>query len=76
MLNRLILKVTKFQLPPPKLLGTVVKNIFFGGGGYHGPPRQIGLRIIAVFFYRLLYRTLKIQEVPVDKMAIMFLSSS
>ena len=28
MLNRLILKVTKFQLPPPKRLGTVVKNIF------------------------------------------------
>ena len=30
MLNRLILKVTKFQLPPPKRLGTVVKNIFGG----------------------------------------------
>ena len=29
MLHRLILKVTKFQLPPPKRLGTVVKNIFF-----------------------------------------------
>ena len=29
--NRLILKVTKFQSPPPKRLGTVVKNIFFGG---------------------------------------------
>ena len=27
MLHRLILKVTKFQLPPPKRLGTVVKNI-------------------------------------------------
>ena len=27
MLNRLILKVTKFQLPPPKRLGTVLKNI-------------------------------------------------
>ena len=35
MLNRLILKVTKFQLPPPKHLGTVVKNIL---GGHHGPP--------------------------------------
>ena len=32
MLNRLILKVTKFQLPPPKRLGTVVKNIFGRGG--------------------------------------------
>ena len=42
MLNRLILKVTKFQLPPPKRLGTVVKNIL--GGGHHGPPCQIGLR--------------------------------
>ena len=27
MLNRLILKVIKFQLSPPKRLGTVVKNI-------------------------------------------------
>ena len=27
MLNRLILKVTKFQLPPLKRLGTVVKNM-------------------------------------------------
>ena len=35
MLNRLILKVTKFQLPPPKRLGTVVKNIL---GGHDGPP--------------------------------------
>ena len=37
MLNRLILKVTKFQLPPPKRLGTVVKNIL---GGHHAPPPQ------------------------------------
>ena len=36
--HRLILKVTKFQLPPPKRLSTVVKNIL--GGGH-----QIGLRI-------------------------------
>ena len=28
MLHRLILKVTKFQLPPPERLITVVKNIF------------------------------------------------
>ena len=44
MLNRLILKVTKFQLPLPKRLGTVVKNIL---GGHHAPPPpqcQIGLR--------------------------------
>ena len=35
MLRRLILKVTKFQLPPPRRLSTVVKNFFFfrGGGG-------------------------------------------
>ena len=32
MLHRLVLKVTKFQLPPPKLLSIVVKNIFLGGG--------------------------------------------
>ena len=33
--HRLILEVTKFQLPPPKRLSTVVKNIvfFWGGGG-------------------------------------------
>ena len=31
MLNRLILKVTKFKLPPLKRLGTVVKNILGGG---------------------------------------------
>ena len=40
MLHRLILKVTKFQLPPPKRWDTVAKNIV---GGYHGPPCQIGL---------------------------------
>ena len=43
MLNRLILKVIKFQLPPPKRLGTVVKNIL---GGHHGPPCQIGLTLL------------------------------
>ena len=34
MLRSLMLKVTKFQLPPPKRLSTVVKNIL---GGHHGP---------------------------------------
>ena len=34
MLHRLILKVIKFQLPPPKRLSTVVKNIL---GGHHPP---------------------------------------
>ena len=40
--HRLILKVTKFQLPPSKRLGTMVKNIL---GGHHAPPPQcqIGL---------------------------------
>ena len=33
--NRLILKVTKFQLPPAKRLGTVVKNIL---GAIISPP--------------------------------------
>ena len=42
MLHRLILKVTKFQLPPPKRLSTMVKNIL-GGPSCH-PPCQIGLR--------------------------------
>ena len=41
MLNRLILKVTKFRLPPPNCLGTVSKNIL---GGPSCPPCQIGLR--------------------------------
>ena len=41
MLNRLILKVTEFQLLPPKRLGTVVKNIL---GGIMAPaPCQRGL---------------------------------
>ena len=40
--HRLILKVTKFELHPPKRSGIVVKNIC-GGGGEHGPPCQIGL---------------------------------
>ena len=33
--DRLILKVTKFQLPPPERLSTLVKNIL---GGHHGTP--------------------------------------
>ena len=45
--HRLILKVTKFQLPPPKRLGTVVKNIL---GGHHCPPPcQIGLSCWKIF---------------------------
>ena len=54
MLNRLVLKVTKFQLPPPKRLGTVVKNIL---GGHHGPPCQIGLNSFwfAIFVPVILY---------------------
>ena len=40
MLHRLILNVTKFQLPTPERLGTVVKNIL---GSHHAPPPcQIG----------------------------------
>ena len=35
MVDSLILKVTKFQLPPPERLSTVVKNIL---GGHHAPP--------------------------------------
>ena len=42
MLNRLILKVTKFQLPPPKRLGTVIENIL-GAIMPPPPPCQIGL---------------------------------
>ena len=46
MLNRLILKVTKFQLPPSKRLGTVVKNIL---GGHHAPP-PCQIRLKEIFF--------------------------
>ena len=35
MLHRLILKVTKFQFPPPKRLGTVGRNMW---GKHHAPP--------------------------------------
>ena len=44
MSHRLILKVTKFQLPPPKRLGTVVKNILWGAI-MPPPPCQIGLKL-------------------------------
>ena len=33
MLHKLILKVTKFKLPPSKRLSTVVKISWGGGGG-------------------------------------------
>ena len=51
--HRLILKVTKFQLPPPKRFGTVVKNIF---GGHHAhPPCQIGLSKHLIFYLQNIY---------------------
>ena len=44
--HRLILKVTKFQLSPPKRLGTVVKNIL---GAHHGPsPMSNRVNIVKV----------------------------
>ena len=45
MRHRLILKVTKFQLPPTKRLGTVVKNIL---GGHHAPPPPMSNRVKGV----------------------------
>ena len=36
MLHRLILKVTKFQLPTPTRFSSVVKNFLLGGGGGGG----------------------------------------
>ena len=50
MLNRLILKVTKFQLPPPKRLGTVVKNILGAIIPPPPPPCQIGLKELMTFW--------------------------
>ena len=41
MLHSLILKVTKFQLPPPERLSTVVKNIL---GDHHVPPMSNGVK--------------------------------
>ena len=41
MLNRLILKVTNFQLPPPTRLDTVVKNIL----GTIMPPPPMSNRV-------------------------------
>ena len=43
MLHRLVLKVTKFQLPPLKRLSTVFKN---SSGGYHGPPMSNRVNIV------------------------------
>ena len=52
MLNRLILKVTKFQLPPPKHLDTVPKNIW---GGHNAPPMSnrvnTGFFLISEFLF-------------------------
>ena len=51
MLHRLILKVIKFQIPPPKRLSTVVKNIL---GVHHAPP--MSNRVIAgLETYLILY---------------------
>ena len=52
MLHRLILKVTKFQLPPPKRLSTVVNSIF--ARWHHDPPScQIGLSLLIHLVYYL-----------------------
>ena len=51
MLNRLILKVTKFQLPPPKRLGTVIKNIL---RGHHAPrPMSNSWRLFWAYIIKL-----------------------
>ena len=42
MVHRLILKVNKFQLPPAKRLGTVVKNIL---GDHHAPPMSNRVKV-------------------------------
>ena len=56
MLNRLILKVTKFQLPPPKCLGTVVKNIL------GGRDSKMGLLAQTTTFRPLLWRANAVDE--------------
>ena len=81
MLHRLILKVTKFKLPPANLWSTVVKNIFFGGGGGGGgascpPSCEIELKL---FDYFKAYRIKQIDsffnssncEVPCGRFCIM-----
>ena len=61
--HRLILKVTKFQLPPPKRLGTVVKNIL---GAIMAPPCQIGLNIVT----NLGAATLTDREIEIHKVKL------
>ena len=45
MLHRLILKVTKFQRPPPTRLSAVTKNIF---GGPSCPLCRIALKVVNI----------------------------
>ena len=59
MLHRLILKVTKFQLPPPKHLGTVAKNIL---GGYHAFPLMSN-RVNGLFFVLSSHVTSKMDKI-------------
>ena len=51
MLHRLILKVTKFQLPPPKRLGTMVENNL-GGHDASPPPYVNRVKWIQHFSYK------------------------
>ena len=54
MLNRLILKFTKFQLPPPKRLSTLVKGEHFGWEAIMPPsPCQIGVIMSTTFLSKL-----------------------
>ena len=48
MLHRLILKVTKFQLPPPERLSTVVKNILPSCQTGLTDPQKMALIILEV----------------------------
>ena len=63
MLHRLKLKVSKFQLPPPKRLSTMVKNILGGacqiglsqGGHSKNFDRDARVTVLGLKFDKLLF---------------------
>ena len=64
MLQRLILKVIKFQLPPPKRLSTVIKNIL---GGHHAPLPMSDIFFITLSQWRQIYEIPKLSILTLDQ---------
>ena len=65
MQNRFILKVTKFHLPPPKHLGTVVKNILGAVMPPMGAPIAPLIHLFTPFFGRI--HVVMLVEVPFSR---------